>query len=78
MTTLAFLNIGLPEWILIGVAAVLLFGRRLPDVGRDLGRGLIEFKKGLKGVKDEIDETDQAARQAPDATHQASHEEPTK
>ena len=55
MTTLAF--IGWTEWLLIGLVAVLLFGRRLPEVGRNLGKGLVEFKKGLRGIKDEVDET---------------------
>ena len=35
--------------------ALLLFGRRLPEVGRSLGQGLVEFKKGLKGVTDEVE-----------------------
>ena len=35
--------------------AVLLFGKRLPEVGRSLGKGIIEFKKGLNGVADEFD-----------------------
>ena len=55
MMTLAF--IGWPEWLLIGLVAVLLFGRRLPEVGRNLGKALVEFKKGMRGVKDEVDET---------------------
>jgi sec-independent protein translocase protein TatA len=33
--------------IVIGAIAVLLFGKRLPEVGRMLGRGLVEFRKGL-------------------------------
>jgi sec-independent protein translocase protein TatA len=40
--------------IVMGVA-VLLFGKRLPEVGRSLGRGIIEFKRGLGGVADELD-----------------------
>jgi sec-independent protein translocase protein TatA len=48
--------LGTPELILIGVVAVLVFGNRLPDVGRSLGKGIVEFKKGLRGVEDEIDE----------------------
>lgn len=40
--------------ILVGFG-ILLFGRRLPEVGRSLGRGIVEFKKGLKGIGDEID-----------------------
>ncbi len=56
MTTLAW-AIGPWEITAIVVIAVLLFGRRLPEVGRNLGKALIEFKKGLRGVKDEVDET---------------------
>jgi sec-independent protein translocase protein TatA len=51
---------GLPggmEWILIGLAALLLFGRRLPDVARSLGQSIVEFKKGLSDVKDQIDKS---------------------
>ena len=54
-TPLAFFSLGWPEMLAIGVAAVLLFGRRLPDVGRSLGRGIVELKKGLRGVADEIE-----------------------
>lgn len=46
---------GLPEWIIIGAIGLLLFGKRLPEVGRSLGKGIVEFKKGLKGIEDEID-----------------------
>jgi sec-independent protein translocase protein TatA len=47
-------NIGPTELIIILVIALLVFGRRLPEVGRSLGRGLMEFKKGLQGVDDEV------------------------
>jgi sec-independent protein translocase protein TatA len=33
----------------------LLFGRKLPDVGRYLGKGIVEFKKGMKGLEDDVD-----------------------
>jgi sec-independent protein translocase protein TatA len=51
---LAFMGIGPTEMIIVGVVAVLLFGKRLPEVGRSLGKGLMEFKKGVRGIEDEI------------------------
>src|SRR3954467_3324378 len=51
--------LGMPggaEWIMIAAVGLLLFGKRLPEVGRSLGKGIVEFKKGLKGVEDEVEE----------------------
>lgn len=44
------------HWLVVLIIGVLLFGNRLPQVGRSLGKGLLEFKKGLKGLEDDIDE----------------------
>ena len=41
--------------IVLLIIGVLLFGKRLPEVGRSLGKGIIEFKKGLKGLEDEVE-----------------------
>ena len=43
------------HWLLLAVIGILLFGKRLPEVGRSLGKGIVEFKKGLKGLEDEIE-----------------------
>lgn len=57
MTTLAFLGHMSPmEWIILLALGLLLFGRRLPEVGRSLGKGIVEFKKGLAGVEDEVND----------------------
>ena len=53
--TLAFLS--LPsgaEWIIILVIAVLIFGLRLPDIARSLGKSITEFKKGVKEAENEV------------------------
>jgi sec-independent protein translocase protein TatA len=59
-------SIGTTELVIILIVGVLLFGRKLPDVGRYLGKGIVEFKKGIKGIEDDIDTTG-AAAQAPPA-----------
>ena len=41
-------------YLIVGLVALLLFGKRLPEVGRSLGRGIAEFKKGLHDVQDEM------------------------
>lgn len=53
---LAFLpgGIGPMEMMVFGVIALLLFGKRLPEVARSLGKGIVEFKRGIKGVEDEF------------------------
>jgi sec-independent protein translocase protein TatA len=43
------------EMIVFGVIALLLFGKRLPEVARGLGKGIVEFKKGLRGIEEEVD-----------------------
>lgn len=40
------------EWVVIGLVALLLFGKRLPGVARSLGQSLNEFKSGLSGKFD--------------------------
>lgn len=45
---------GMPELIVIGAVGLLIFGRRLPEIARSMGRSIIEFKKGLRDVKDDM------------------------
>lgn len=53
-TLALFSSLGWPELLVIGGLAILLFGRRLPEVGRSLGKGIVEFKKGLRETEEEI------------------------
>ena len=56
------------EMMIVGVIALLLFGKRLPEVARSLGKGLVEFKKGIKGIEDEVEQ----ASYTPDDTSSSS------
>ena len=56
---------GTQEMLVLLVIGVLLFGRKLPEVGRYLGKGIVEFKKGIKGLEDDIDTQASARPEAP-------------
>ncbi len=42
------------EMLIILVIALLLFGQRLPEVARSVGKSIMEFQKGLRGIEREI------------------------
>ena len=67
MQILAFMT-GQWEWIVILVIAVLIFGRRLPDIARSIGKSITEFKKGIKDSENEIhkaiDESDKISERS--------------
>jgi sec-independent protein translocase protein TatA len=52
------LGIGPTELIVVGFIALLLFGNRLPEAMRSVGRGVSEFKKGLSGIEEEVRRVD--------------------
>lgn len=51
-----FGTIGWPEILLILAVALLLFGaKRLPEIGRSLGKGIKEFKKSITEISEDLD-----------------------
>jgi len=54
--TLAFGAFSHWELLVVLIVALLLFGRRLPDIARSVGKSLTEFKKGINEAKETKDE----------------------
>ena len=67
MDYLAFWAPGPLEIAVIAIVALLLFGRRLPEVGKNIGRGIVEFKRGLREAEEEIRKpVDEAGKNPPE------------
>jgi sec-independent protein translocase protein TatA len=55
-----FENIGMGELLIIMVVVLILFGgKKIPEVAKNLGKGISEFKKGINDLKKEITITDE-------------------
>jgi len=51
-------GLGFQELLIVGVVAVLLFGKRLPEVAKQFGAQYREFRKGLGEFQSQVDFTD--------------------
>jgi sec-independent protein translocase protein TatA len=51
-------GLGVHELIIVGIVAVLLFGKRLPEVARSLGKSYQEFRRGLHDIQSSVSHTD--------------------
>ncbi len=78
-------GLGVQEMIIVGVVAVLLFGKRLPDVARSVGASYNQFRRGLQDIQSELDVT-RTAYHSTSTTHadrrtssydDDDHDEPT-
>lgn len=68
------MNLGMPEMIFIFLLALVIFGpRKLPELGRQLGKALAEFKKASNDFKSQLEtemlniELEERAKQSPPA-----------
>ena len=55
MSPLLAIGVGPVELIVVSLVILLLFGNRLPNVMRSMGKGITEFKKGVAGIEDDAD-----------------------
>ena len=69
---LAFMGMGPYELLIIGVVAVLLFGSKLPDVAKSLGKSYREFRTGLSDIQSAVD-TDTYSDPGPSSPSSSSY-----
>lgn len=76
MLNMVLLFIGTTEIIVIGGIALLIFGgKKLPELMRGLGKGVKEFKEGMKDVKEEINKNEQESEVQEDPQQKDQSEE---
>lgn len=77
-------DIGMQELIIIFIVALLVFGpKKLPELGKTLGKGIAELKRAMHGIKEQVDSELQEVKHplanhddAKKKTAEASNKEP--
>lgn len=54
MLAFALNEFGLLQFLLLAIIGVIIFGKRLPEVGKNLGKSIVEFKKGLASAGEPV------------------------
>ncbi len=64
-------NIGFPEMLFIFVVALLVFGpKKLPELGRSLGKGIAEFRRASAELRNSLEREIQSIEQETKSTEQ--------
>jgi len=58
------MSLGWQELIVIFLILLLLFGPRMPEIGRSLGKGIKSFKEGLMGIEETPSATPESKKEA--------------
>ena len=73
MPSLFAFDISPTTLLILGVIAVLLYGERLPEVARSVGKGFMEFKRGIRNIQDDLEGAINSATSTDTPSH---HEAP--
>ena len=53
-------GLGMQELLIIGIVAILLFGKKLPEVARSMGQSYSQFRKGISDIHSQFDMSDRS------------------
>ena len=68
-------GLGVPELVIVGIVALLLFGKRLPEVARSLGGSYREFRKGLTESSSAVDVNDTSNYSSASGSYASAHDD---